>query len=75
MQDGPTVLVAHSYGGMVISEVNVHPKVSKLVYVAARAGCRRKLRGAYEKISRGARECRPRDDGRLSAAEPGSFPQ
>lgn len=37
MQDGPTVLVAHSYGGMVISEAGVDPKVSALVYVAARA--------------------------------------
>ena len=37
MQDGPTVLVAHSWGGMVISEVGVDPVVSALVYVAARA--------------------------------------
>lgn len=37
MQDGPTVLVAHSYGGMVASEAGVDPKVSALVYVAARA--------------------------------------
>jgi len=37
MQDGPTVLVAHSYGGMVISEAGLDPIVSGLVYVAARA--------------------------------------
>jgi pimeloyl-ACP methyl ester carboxylesterase len=36
-QDGPTVLVAHSWGGTVISEVGADPKVSALVYVAARA--------------------------------------
>jgi len=36
-QDGPTVLVAHSWGGMVISEAGVDPKVASLVYVAARA--------------------------------------
>src|SRR5471032_1132402 len=36
LQDGPTVLVAHSYGGMVISEAGADPKVSALVYVAAR---------------------------------------
>lgn len=36
-QEGPTVLVAHSWGGTVISEVGVDPKVSALVYVAARA--------------------------------------
>jgi pimeloyl-ACP methyl ester carboxylesterase len=37
LQDGPTVLVAHSWGGTVISEVGTDPKVSSLVYVAARA--------------------------------------
>jgi len=37
MQDGPTVLVGHSYGGVVITEVGNDPKVSALVYVAALA--------------------------------------
>lgn len=37
LQDGPTVLVAHSYGGMVISQAGTDPKVSSLVYIAARA--------------------------------------
>jgi pimeloyl-ACP methyl ester carboxylesterase len=37
LQDGPTVLVGHSYAGTVISEAGVDPKVSALVYVAARA--------------------------------------
>jgi pimeloyl-ACP methyl ester carboxylesterase len=36
-QDGPTVLVGHSFSGMIITEAGVHPKVSSLVYVAARA--------------------------------------
>ena len=36
-QDGPTVLVAHSWGGTVISQVGTDPKVTSLVYVAARA--------------------------------------
>ncbi|MDQ1040172.1 pimeloyl-ACP methyl ester carboxylesterase [Streptomyces sp. V3I8] len=36
-QDGPTVLVAHSYGGAVISEVGLAENVTGLVYVAARA--------------------------------------
>jgi pimeloyl-ACP methyl ester carboxylesterase len=36
-QDGPTVLVAHSWAGTVISEVGNDPKVTSLVYVAARA--------------------------------------
>ncbi|MFK0150520.1 alpha/beta fold hydrolase [Streptomyces sp. NPDC090493] len=34
-QDGPAVLVGHSYGGAVISEAGNHPKVAALVYVAA----------------------------------------
>ena len=35
MQDGPTVLVGHSYGGAVISEAGTHDKVAALVYIAA----------------------------------------
>ncbi|MBX7466874.1 alpha/beta hydrolase [Streptomyces sp. MAG02] len=34
-QDGPTVLVGHSYGGAVISEAGNHETVSALVYIAA----------------------------------------
>ena len=34
-QDGPTVLVGHSYGGAVISEAGTHENVSTLVYIAA----------------------------------------
>ena len=34
-QDGPTILVGHSYGGAVISESGVDPKVKGLVYIAA----------------------------------------
>jgi pimeloyl-ACP methyl ester carboxylesterase len=36
-QDGPTVFVGHSFAGMIITEAGVHPNVSALVYVAARA--------------------------------------
>ena len=36
-QDGPTLLVGHSYAGMVISEAGADPKVAGLVYIAARA--------------------------------------
>jgi pimeloyl-ACP methyl ester carboxylesterase len=36
-QDGPTVLVGHSFSGMIVTEAGVHPRVSALVYVAARA--------------------------------------
>jgi pimeloyl-ACP methyl ester carboxylesterase len=36
-QNGPTVLVGHSFSGMIVTEAGVHPNVSALVYVAARA--------------------------------------
>jgi len=34
-QNGPTVLVGHSWGGAVITQAGNHPKVASLVYVAA----------------------------------------
>jgi pimeloyl-ACP methyl ester carboxylesterase len=34
-QDGPTVLVGHSWGGTVITEAGVDPKIAALVYVSA----------------------------------------
>jgi pimeloyl-ACP methyl ester carboxylesterase len=37
VQDGPTVLVGHSFSGMIVTEAGVDPKVSAVVYVAARA--------------------------------------
>lgn len=36
-QIGPTVLVGHSFAGTVVSETGLHPMVSALVFVAARA--------------------------------------
>src|SRR5213595_4200438 len=36
-QSGPTVLVGHSFSGMIVTDVGVDPKVTALVYVAARA--------------------------------------
>lgn len=32
--DGPTVLVGHSYGGMVITAAGTHDRVQALIYVA-----------------------------------------
>lgn len=34
-QDGPVILVGHSWGGTVITEAGIDPKVSGLVYVSA----------------------------------------
>jgi pimeloyl-ACP methyl ester carboxylesterase len=35
LQDGPVILVGHSYGGAVITEAGTDPKVAGLVYIAA----------------------------------------
>jgi len=37
LQDGPTVLVGHSWSGTLVSEAGMDPNVTALVYVAARA--------------------------------------
>jgi pimeloyl-ACP methyl ester carboxylesterase len=34
-QDGPAILVGHSYGGVVVTESGTHDKVAGLVYIAA----------------------------------------
>src|SRR5215208_7078824 len=34
-QDGPTILVGHSYGGVVITEAGRHERVAGLAYIAA----------------------------------------
>ena len=34
-QDGPTLLVGHSYGGAIITEAGDHSQVAGLIYVAA----------------------------------------
>ncbi|TQK17981.1 pimeloyl-ACP methyl ester carboxylesterase [Microbacterium sp. SLBN-154] len=35
LQDGPAILVGHSWGGTVITEAGAHPNVAGLVYVSA----------------------------------------
>ena len=37
LQQGPTGLVAHSFGGMIVTEAGVNPKVSAVVDIVARA--------------------------------------
>ena len=37
MQNGPIILVAHSYGGAIITEAGNYPRVAGLVYIAAHA--------------------------------------
>ncbi|UAY57084.1 alpha/beta hydrolase [Arachidicoccus terrestris] len=47
-QNGPVVLVGHSWGGMVITEAGVNPKVASLVYVAAFAPDKGESAGGLE---------------------------
>ena len=58
-QEGPVVLVGHSWGGTVITQAGGNAKVKALVYVAALApagaGCRRVLTRRAQGLSRGAR--------------------
>jgi pimeloyl-ACP methyl ester carboxylesterase len=54
LQQGLTVLVAHSFGGMILTEAGVAPNVSAVVYVAARARCGRRLHGARVAVSNAA---------------------
>jgi len=37
LMDGPIVLVGHSYSGMIVTQAGVDPKITALVYIAARA--------------------------------------
>ena len=67
-QDGPVLLVGHSYGGAVITEAGNDPKVTGLVYVAAFAPDQGESAGSLGKpygVTPGVGELRPLSDGFL----------
>lgn len=74
LQDGPTLLVGHSYGGVVITEAGNDPKVAGLVYVAAFAPDQGQSAGdlsnQYPPPS-GGKEIRPDANGFLQLTEKG----
>ncbi|MFD1036721.1 alpha/beta hydrolase [Sphingomonas hankookensis] len=75
-QNGPTVLVGHSWGGVVIGGAGNDPKVSALVYVATYAPDRgESLKSLSEGAppSLGQKALRPDARGYLSL-DPGAFP-
>ena len=73
-QNGPTVLVGHSYGGVVITEAGNDPKVVSLVYVAAFAPDAGQSIGdisqAFAKPA-GADQLQPQPDGFLLLSQKG----
>ncbi|PZQ50149.1 MAG: alpha/beta hydrolase [Rhodovulum sulfidophilum] len=75
-QDGPAVLVGHSWGGVVIGEAGDNPKVASLVYVSAFAPDRgesvSKL-AASGPATPGVQAIRPDDKGYLTI-DPAVFP-
>ena len=67
-QDGPVLLVGHSYGGSVITEAGNNPKVAGLMYVAAfapDAGESAASQGKKYEATPGGAEIRPIEDGFL----------
>ncbi len=76
-QDGPTVLVGHSWGGVVIGEAGDDEKVKALVYVSAFApdkgeSLTKLLEGGEP--SEGVKTIRPTDQGGL-ILDPATFPK
>jgi pimeloyl-ACP methyl ester carboxylesterase len=73
-QDGPVLLVGHSYGGAIITEAGNNPKVAGLVYVAAFAPDQGEtLIGLSKPYGQtpGLAEIRPIEDGYLLLTEKG----
>ncbi|WP_322008750.1 alpha/beta hydrolase [Paraburkholderia sp. J12] len=74
LEDGPVLLVGHSYGGAVITEAGNDPKVAALVYVAAFAPdvgqSAGDLNGSVPP-TRGAKEFRPDANGYLKLTDKG----
>lgn len=74
LQDGPVLLVGHSYGGAVITEAGDDPKVVGLVYVAAFAPDAGQSAGDLNQgypVPPGAAEFRPDANGFLSMTDKG----
>src|SRR6202051_1385865 len=71
LQDGPTVLVGHSFAGTIISEAGNDPKVSALGR-GSRARCGRGLRRTRREISETTGERRSDQAGRIFLAKRGS---
>jgi pimeloyl-ACP methyl ester carboxylesterase len=75
LQTGPTLLVGHSYGGMVISEAGNRPDVAGLVYVAAfQPDKGESLLGLASSKPAGGMYIRETKDGEYLYIDPAAFP-
>lgn len=75
LQTGPTLLVGHSYGGMVISEAGNRPDVAGLVYVAAfQPDKGESLIGLASSKPAGGMNIRETKDGEYIYIDPAAFP-
>jgi len=74
-QDGPAILVGHSWGGAVITEAGVHAKVAGLVYIAAFAPDKGETAGQWIGAAPAAPEAgfTPVDEFGLVYFEPSKF--
>jgi pimeloyl-ACP methyl ester carboxylesterase len=74
LQEGPVVLVGHSYGGVVITEAGDDPKVAALVYIAAFAPDKGQSAGDLNNeypATPGAKEFQPDANGFLRLTDTG----
>lgn len=75
LQDGPTLLVGHSYGGMVITEAGHSPHVAGLVYVAAfQPDKGESLLSLASSKPAGGMNIRETKDGKYLYIDPAAFP-
>lgn len=75
LQEGPTLLVGHSYGGMVITEAGNSQSVAGLVYVAAfQPDKGESLIGLASSKPAGGMNIRETKDGKYLYLDPAAFP-
>lgn len=74
-QDGPCILVAHSYGGAIITEAGNDPKVVGLVYIAAHAPDTGESEGGNGKLYPAAYKSLQKDSDGFDYIDPSSFHQ
>jgi pimeloyl-ACP methyl ester carboxylesterase len=74
-QDGPCILVGHSYGGVVITQAGNNPKVAALVYIAAHAPEEGELRSQLVKTYPSAYQSLIKGSDGIDYINPEKFPE